>query len=195
MTTLRPLIQQLSLLCDSILQELDRMERGETGEPVNGVSIVPVVEAQGSLVPVEAVKVIRKKPALPIPVYMDLWVKCREAVGMGREREMKRHAAAFADLHTRCMENGRWAGAAMVRYFMSSKGEECGYTIGKFQFYMDEFVHETLKEQKQREARMLAAEPGSPGDVPATPVEISEILGPLMAKLKSKARGFGSKGE
>lgn len=109
------------------------------------------------------------EPKVPTKPMIDRWIANRKNKGLGAERSMARHAAAFTDLYRRC--NGELATAlvAIDRYFKDSRHwvVERGWNLDLFQKMMDGLVLEARRHTAQPSTQRAQAAP-EPSRAPQT---------------------------
>jgi hypothetical protein len=112
------------------------------------------------------------EPKVPTKPMIDRWIANRKNKGLGAERSMARHAAAFTDLYRRC--NGELATAlvAIDRYFKDSRHwvVERGWNLDLFQKMMDGLVLEARRLTAQPSTQRVQTAP-EPSRAPQTDAE------------------------
>lgn len=139
---------------DELLKRLEALEKRVADLEAKAVPVTP------DLFPATPAP----EPKVPTKAMIDRWIANRTQKGLGSERSMARHAAAFTDLYKRCNNDLPTALIAIDRYFKDTRHwvVERGWNLDLFQKMMDGLILEA-----RRHARPLPT-PSVPTQTPQT---------------------------
>jgi|DEB19_MinimDraft_3_1074340.scaffolds.fasta_scaffold00987_13 hypothetical protein len=160
---------------DDLMKRIEALEKRVADLEAKAVPVTP------DLFPVAPAP----EPKIPTKPMIERWVQNRKNKGLGPERSMSRHAAAFADLYKRCNGDLATALVAIDRYFKDSRHwvVERGWNLDLFQKMMDGLVLEA-KRYVAPSTPTVRAEVAPPAEPAGDRVSGAEVLERLRKKVK-----------
>jgi hypothetical protein len=160
---------------DDLLKRIEALEKRVADLEAKAVPVTP------DLFPVAPAP----EPKIPTKPMIERWVQNRKNKGLGPERSMSRHAAAFSDMYKRCNGDLPTALVAIDRYFKDSRHwvVERGWNLDLFQKMMDGLALEA-KRYVAPSTATVRAEPAPVVEPAGDRVSGAEVLERLRKKVK-----------